>query len=298
LVTGSHEDGAAHTLFTLLRFTAGSFTFESGATSPQPSPGLDVEPLLEEAERLLAEWHAIEAVVPSLDAWLSLRPELERDVVVDAARWRVIATIAGGSTAGAVGTSLRLGELDALRAVKELVELGLVEVGDEPAPVVVATEPSTSWARDLHTGEHEPVPPSLTEMRAGLGSVHLSVEDEVQSYTVHDMVQSTPEVADLAPPPPAPPAFTEPAVPAVPITHGDPAIADFAAPTNGEPSLDDAAEIARQLANLSPRAAKAVAAAAKATTDEEREAALAAIEAEDDTVNRGLLLRFLGSVDS
>ena len=69
------------------------------------------------------------------------------------------------------------------------------------------------------------------------------------------------------------------------------------APT-GEPTLDDAAEIARQLANLSPRAAKAVAAAAKATTEEEREAALAAIEAEDDTVNRGLLLRFLGSVDS
>lgn len=64
-----------------------------------------------------------------------------------------------------------------------------------------------------------------------------------------------------------------------------------------EPNLDDPAEIARQLANLSPRAAKAVAAAAKAQTPEEREAALAAIEAEDETVNRGLLLRFLGSVD-
>ena len=65
-----------------------------------------------------------------------------------------------------------------------------------------------------------------------------------------------------------------------------------------ESELDDPAEIARQLANLSPRAAKAVAAAAKAQTPEEREAALAAIEAEDDTVNRGLLLKFLGSVDS
>jgi hypothetical protein len=68
-------------------------------------------------------------------------------------------------------------------------------------------------------------------------------------------------------------------------------------PASG-PSVEDAAEIARQLANLSPRAAKAVAAAAKAATEEEREAALAAIEAEDDTVNRGLLLKFLGSVDS
>ena len=66
---------------------------------------------------------------------------------------------------------------------------------------------------------------------------------------------------------------------------------------NGHGALDDPSEIARQLANLSPRAAKAVAAAAKATTEEEREAALSAIEAEDDTINRGLLLKFLGAVD-
>ena len=58
------------------------------------------------------------------------------------------------------------------------------------------------------------------------------------------------------------------------------------------------AEMARQLANLSPKAAKAVAAAAKATTEAERDAALAAVEAEDGSVNRGLLLKFLGSVDS
>jgi hypothetical protein len=61
--------------------------------------------------------------------------------------------------------------------------------------------------------------------------------------------------------------------------------------------LGDPSEIARQLANLSPRAAKAVAAAAKATTEEERDAALATIEAEDETINRGLLLKFLGAVD-
>jgi hypothetical protein len=60
----------------------------------------------------------------------------------------------------------------------------------------------------------------------------------------------------------------------------------------------DPAEMARQLANLSPKAAKAVAAAARASTEAERDEALAAVEAEDDTVNRGLLLKFLGSVDT
>ncbi len=59
----------------------------------------------------------------------------------------------------------------------------------------------------------------------------------------------------------------------------------------------DAAEIARQLANLSPKAAKAVAAAAKATTQEEREAALAEVDDDEEPINRGLLLKFLGSVN-
>jgi hypothetical protein len=57
--------------------------------------------------------------------------------------------------------------------------------------------------------------------------------------------------------------------------------------------------VARQLSNLSPAAARAVAAAAKATTDEEREAALAAVSQEgDEPIDRELLLRFLASVKS
>ena len=65
-----------------------------------------------------------------------------------------------------------------------------------------------------------------------------------------------------------------------------------------EPDPTDAAEIARQLANLSPKAAKAVAAAAKATTVEEREAALAEVDDDEDPINRELLIKFLGSVNS
>jgi hypothetical protein len=57
--------------------------------------------------------------------------------------------------------------------------------------------------------------------------------------------------------------------------------------------------VARQLANLSPKAARAVAAAARATTAEEREAALAEVTSEgDEPINRGLLLKFLSSVQA
>jgi hypothetical protein len=69
------------------------------------------------------------------------------------------------------------------------------------------------------------------------------------------------------------------------------------ATVDDEPAEAD--EVAKQLASLSPKAARAVAAAAKAATDEERDAALAeAAEEDDEPINRGLLLKFLSSVKS
>jgi hypothetical protein len=294
-VPGATDDGPAQTLFALLRFAAGSFTFESGAAASRPGTAQDVEPLLGEAELLLAEWRSIEAVVPSLDAWLTLQPDLENDVVVDGPRWRVISAVGGGNTAGAVGDVLQVGEMETLRSVKELVELGLVTVGERPVSAIAPPSGPSFTARPHeapHLTDRDPAPPSLSEISSGLGSVNLSregdrdevhfgaVEVDVEPVEDHpdfgERVHAETTASELAPPPAAPVAING----------------------SAEPTLDDAAEIARQLANLSPRAAKAVAAAAKATTEEEREAALAAIEAEDDTVNRGLLLRFLGSVDS
>ncbi len=65
------------------------------------------------------------------------------------------------------------------------------------------------------------------------------------------------------------------------------------------PTVDvDDEELAKQLATLSPRAASAIRAAAEATTDEERDAALDEVDDEDQPLNRGLLLKFLSSVKS
>ena len=73
-------------------------------------------------------------------------------------------------------------------------------------------------------------------------------------------------------------AFEAPAVPDLPEVSDD--------------------ELSRQLANLSPKAAAAVQAAAEASTDEERDAALDEVAEDDEDINRGLLLKFLGSVNN
>jgi hypothetical protein len=99
-------------------------------------------------------------------------------------------------------------------------------------------------------------------------------------------------------------AVTEP-TPLFGDTRGAPGLDDpfgpdpFQLPKIGEVvDQEEATELARQLANLSPRAQQAVAAAASASTDAERDEAIARAEdASDEPINRNLLLKYLSSVD-
>jgi len=135
-------------VFELLRYRDGSFTFENDRHAPDPGSPQEVEPVLIESELQLAEWREIEAIIPSIDCTVRLVPELPRaDVVVDAEKWRVLVAIGGGTSVSQVGDSLILGEMAVSRAVRDLVELGVVEV----------LEPSSSSAPVLERRATEPI---------------------------------------------------------------------------------------------------------------------------------------------
>jgi len=261
-------DGPTDVLFELLRFREGDFVFEDDVTNGSAGDPTDVEDALTASEAMLEEWKSIEAVVPSLDGWVALRAELPgEDVTVDAVHWRQLVAVGGGITVGGLGDRLGLAELAISRAVKDLIELGLVELGDAPAGgEYVPAEPLAAY----EPRSFEPAPvaeaPVLT-------------------------VVSDPDGDDTSRFDPAGLIVEEPEIPAAEAELVE------APATTDEEDMADAAEIARQLANLSPKAAKAVAAAAKATTTEEREAALAEVDETEDPINRGLLLKFLGSVN-
>jgi hypothetical protein len=141
----------AEVLFAMLRFSSGSFSFESDSRSVKATSPEQVEPILVSSEHMMVEWRAIEQVVPSLDVYVELAPDPGGgDVMVDAARWRCIAAVGGGSTVGQVGAKLEQGELEICRTVKELVELGLLVIGEAPVELepeaivaVAAPEPAT-----------------------------------------------------------------------------------------------------------------------------------------------------------
>jgi hypothetical protein len=272
--------GPVDTLFELLRYDDGGFTFEAGTIASDASAPAKVEPLLHEAEQLMEEWRIIAKVVPSMDAWVALAPELAGgDVVIDSTRWRAVVAVGGGSTVWSVGDQLGLSEVPLCRSLKELVELGLLTVGMNPGTgpnagtrasstsvggdEIVFSEFGDATTPDLIPVDDKPSPsPSPSPAVASLADKLLIDSDNN---------------AEVAPPP------DRPLLP--------PAVFADAAP-------DEADEVARQLANLSPQAARAVAAAAQASTDEEREAALAEVNEDEEPINRGLLLKFLSSVRS
>jgi len=144
-------------LFELLRFTEGSFTFEADVAHDTPSDPADIEELLAGAEALLAEWREIESVVPSMDAWVTLRRTLATDAVsIDQERWTTLVAVGAGASVRAIATTLDLGELPVSRAVRDLVQLGVADV-EAAAPSPASSAPPDS---ELATGK--PAEPTAT----------------------------------------------------------------------------------------------------------------------------------------
>jgi hypothetical protein len=292
--------GPEEGLFELLRFEIADFVFEAddAVRGGEHHGSWPVDGLLDQAERLLAEWREIESVVPSGRAWLTLRPSLHGDhITIGADTWPVLVAVGSGTAAAALAEALSATELAVGRQVRALVELGALEVAPEaplaPAPVGPTMTDDASWRVAV-----EPVAP-VTQPPAAFGP-------ELGGDEPGDLPAppAAPVAAAAEQDPMAPPAswFDEPVdhtfrapdatVPDAPVAMGS----AFPADEPFDPDDDhDAADFARQLANLSPKAAKAVAAAAVAATPEERDRVLAQVEQGEDAIDHELLLRFLGA---
>lgn len=147
-VVGGAVPGAPHALrgadvvLELLRFHGGSFVFDDSVDITEEG-GDTVDATLSEAEGLLAEWLDVESVVPSMDAWLTLEPELSGEATsVAADDWRMVATIGSGRSVRALAGMLELTDLAASRQVKALAEQGLVQVRIDDAGATRHEDPS------------------------------------------------------------------------------------------------------------------------------------------------------------
>ena len=288
-------------LFDLLRYREGSFVFESDATYDGADPvELDIEEALEAAEELLTEWREIESVVPTLDIRVTMARALADDeVTITGAQWECLAAIGSGTTGRRLGTELGLGELDASRRLRDLVESGLIEVAEpsESLTAGLAGFVARSAEEDREASDafaEEPVAVDLVSVDA-VADPDLDLELDDTDTDVDD----GPSYEDQ---------YTEPEQPwaasdedddtlvSAELDAGDPDLEDDdPEPDTGLDAVADDGdpdEFLSQLANLSPRAAAAV--EATASTAEAGGAHLPSGEA-DEEINRNLLLKFLSS---
>lgn len=242
-------DDLVDVVFALLRTEEGDFAFHAD-TAPEapgePESALDV---LAAAEARLEEWRPVEALVPSPRVAVTLRAELAEDeVVVGRDRWRQLVAVAGGTTAADLGTALGLDEAATGFVVRDLVDAGLVEVGDEvevadeveeptPDPLAVVT-PLTNPSADLPGPDAEADAEADLAASAADGDAALAGSDAgLGADTLATSALAGPDLGLGADGDPAAHPFVDPAAEGDPA-EGDPA--DGEAVTAGEstPVLD------------------------------------------------------------
>jgi hypothetical protein len=283
-------------VFELLRHAEGTFEFIPDESSEDSRPPTGVDEVVGSAEQKLSDWRGVEAVVPSLEHAVSLAPEIDEEVVISREGWRTLLAIGEGRTVGEVGERLGMGEIAVSNAVKTLVDERLAVIGERVEPV---TEPaveeiaSTTTLEDvvadlgaspeldvvvqaeLAPGEVVVDPASLGGSRAVDLDTALDTDETGHAY----LAESSEAPVDMPEPLPE---------------EGEP-VAEVDEP---EPALD-----AQELAQMSPRAAEAIAAASGQPQAATAEAAgeVDGEQGEDEDangeqpMNRNLLMKFISS---
>ncbi len=308
------------TVLWLFRQEQGVFTFHNEARTDETTCSLPIVPLVADTQRKLAELKSLLAQVGSVDSWITLNPEPPtRELVISIERWHTIVLLGGGCTVSQLAALLGLDDLGSLRIVADLLRNHLVVCIDNPQ-IAASHETYDADAPRRRWSDEDPVAvepgqvvwpadaqPSFPEGFAALDETWeapvpaLSAEAFAAYAPLGQVVADAPFAPSAAvePPPLGSWAVPEPDGPMMPQQYSQP----YAEPFRPDPAPamvggdGDLTAFAAELANLSPRAARAMARAARATSVQERDEALAEIEAENGHLNRGMLLRFLGTME-
>lgn len=126
---------AVDTVFELLRLEEGTFRFDQDSTPDKAGDAESVDLVLADAQARMGEWQEIVKVVPHLNSLVDMAPEAPEDeVLVSAEQWKLLVAVAGGRTVSELGERMKLGEFDASKKVKQLVEAKLVTVDPDAKP--------------------------------------------------------------------------------------------------------------------------------------------------------------------
>jgi hypothetical protein len=259
-------DEGHEVLFELLRLGDGSFLFDPAENTPDPGAPAEVEDVIAKAESAHAEWQDLSTVVPSLDVGIELAEDLpDDDATIDRDRWRLIVGIGSGTTVRSLGDQLGMRELPILRATRGMVDDGLAVISDGSG-----RSGSRTASAALPTLDDEPEADDLF--------------DDAASGTAEDLPEPLPGRSGSAKGSIADP-FSEAA-------DSDDAVGGASAPL----ATEEESELVAQMERLADEHRQLIDRAVEADTPEEAEEILDDLP--EDTIDRDLMRRFLGSVRS
>jgi len=127
---GELQERLVAVFFEVARAESGSFRFAAGGEPPWSVAGdVAVDDALQEVHRLLHEWHEFLRVVPSMDAHPRISPELGcPSMTVDAEQWKILAGLDGTLSVNEVITAAQRPLIEVCGVLREMVELGAVEM--------------------------------------------------------------------------------------------------------------------------------------------------------------------------
>ena len=280
---GTKAVPAVDAVFELLRMPEGNFVFEAGSAAPKAGEPESIDLVLADSQARLAEWRDIEKVVPHLDCMVAMAAEAPGDsVVVSAEQWRLLASFGDGHSVRELMERRSLGEFDASKVVKELVESGLATLQTELAPAKAA-------APKVKAPEPAPAPAPKAEEQPKAEEAKPAEQPKADETPKIDGPAD--ELAARARKVRATTSSPDGAAPQPP--HPQPASSSASRRKPG--GVDEAKALVAQLAALSGEAEEEVAEKVAHHLAEGGELPPGVAEG-DDTINRGLLLKFLSSV--
>lgn len=137
-------------IWEMLRIEDGEFHFSAGVTAPPDAHrgDGDVTRAIEAAEARMDQWRDIVSVVPSLDHHVDLHHDAPGDGVhLEPAQWSLVVAIAAGRSVGDVLSARELSEFEGCRSLRDLVQMGLVDISQPKAdaPPPDHDEPETAY---------------------------------------------------------------------------------------------------------------------------------------------------------
>ena len=139
LMRQAADDQTVDAVFDLLRWDAGDFAFDPGATDPDDI-GLAVEHdrVLAEARARVDAWTSLVVVVPSVDSVLTVPTVLGHDPEVSRDEWALLSLVDGHRRVADLVELTGAGEFAVTTILARLVQRGLLHVKDSAAPDHVA----------------------------------------------------------------------------------------------------------------------------------------------------------------